>query len=408
MAARTTCRSCGSSDLVTFLRLGDLPLSDGFLSEQDLASEESRYPLDVVFCNKCTLVQILETIPPQTLFGEDYPYFSSFTDALLEHSRRNVEALIERKQLDESSLVIELASNDGYLLKYYVQRGIPVLGIDPASGPARAAEERGVSTLNTFFTLDLARQLRDEGRRADVLHANNVLAHVEDTNGFVEGIREVLAPDGLAVIEVPYLRDLIDHCEFDTIYHEHLCYFSVSALCQLFRRHGLHLNQLERLSIHGGSLRLFVEPTERVESSVRELLDEERAAGLTDAGYYRDFSYRVDAIRSELREMVTGLKRQGARVAAYGAAAKGTILLNCTGIGAETLDWVADRNTHKQGRYVPGVRVPIVDPARLLEDMPDYVLLLPWNFRDEILEQQAEYRRRGGKFIVPIPAPEIV
>lgn len=408
MATRTTCRSCDASELVTFLQLGDLPLSDGFLTEADLAREEDRYPLDVVFCRKCTLVQILETVPPQTLFGDDYPYFSSFTDALLEHSRRNVEGLIERKGLDDGSLVVELASNDGYLLQYYVQRGIPVLGIDPAPGPAHAAEERGVPTLNTFFTVELARQLRADGRRADVLHANNVLAHVEDTNGFVEGIREVLAPDGLAVIEVPYVRDLIDHCEFDTIYHEHLCYFSVHALCALFRRHSLHLNEVERLAIHGGSLRLFVEPVERTGESVRTLLEEERGAGLTEAGYYRDFSARVDGIREELRSLVAGLKQQGARMAAYGAAAKGTILLNSTGIDAGTLEWVADRNTHKQGLYVPGVRIPIVDPSRLLEEQPDYVLLLPWNFRDEILEQQAEYRRRGGKFIIPVPEPEIV
>ena len=229
-----------------------------------------------------------------------------------------------------------------------------------------------------------------------------------DTNGFVEGIRELLRPDGVAVIEVPYVRDLIDHCEFDTIYHEHLCYFSATALFHLFRRNSLHLNEIERLPIHGGSLRLFVEPSETIGDSVRDLLEAERAAGVTDVGYYRDFSLRVRGVREDLRRMLSSLKRQGSRVAAYGAAAKGTILLNYSGIGSETLDWVADRNVHKQGLFVPGVHVPIVGPERVLEDMPDYVMLLPWNFKDEILEQQSEYRRRGGRFIIPIPAPEIV
>ena len=260
MPTRTTCRSCDGSDLHVFLRLGDMPLSDGLLRDLSAVASEVRYPLDVAFCAECSLVQILETVDPEELFKGDYPYFSSFTDTLLEHSRKNVEALIAARQLGPDSLVVELASNDGYLLQYYAAAGIPVLGIDPAVGPVEAARKRGIPSLCEFFDSAFATSLREEGKRAHVLHANNVLAHVPDTNDFVKGIGILLADDGAAVIEVPYVKDLIDHCEFDTIYHEHLCYFSVSALDALFRRHGLSLNRVERLSIHGGSLRLFVEP----------------------------------------------------------------------------------------------------------------------------------------------------
>ena len=402
------CRSCGGQDLSVFLALGDMPLSDGFLASEDLGQQEPRYPLDVAFCPDCALVQILETVPPERLFGDDYPYFSSFTDALLEHSAANVAARIEDRRLDGESLVVELASNDGYLLQYYRARGIPVLGIDPAPGPVAAARARGVDTLQAFFGRDLAARLAGEGRQADVIHANNVLAHVADTNGFVAGIGTLLKEDGVAVIEVPYVRELIDHGEFDTIYHEHLCYFSVTALTRLFERHGLSLNRVEPLAIHGGSLRLFVGRRAQRDRSVADYLQSEQAAGVDRVEYYAGFSARVARIRSDLLALLGRLKREGARVAGYGAAAKGTILLNFTGVGGEVLDFVADRNVHKQGRYVPGVRLPIVSPARILEAQPDYLLILPWNFKEEIMAQQAEYRRRGGRFIVPVPEPAIV
>jgi SAM-dependent methyltransferase len=402
------CRSCRGTDLSVFLSLGDLPLSDGLLAADDLERKEPRYPLDVAFCPDCTLVQILETVPPEQLFGADYPYFSSFTDALLEHSAANVQARIAEQQLDGSSLVVELASNDGYLLQYYQARGIPVLGIDPAPGPVAAARKRGIETLQAFFGRDLAARLAADGRRADVIHANNVLAHVADTNGFVAGIGVLLKEDGVAVIEAPYVKELIDHGEFDTIYHEHLCYFSVTALAQLFRRHGLSLNRVEPLEIHGGSLRLFVGRRSQADRSVGEYLQAEQASGMDRLEYYSDFSSRVERIRSDLLALLERLRRGGARIAGYGAAAKGTILLNFSGIGPEVLGFVADRNVHKQGRYIPGVRLPIAPPARILEDQPDYLLILPWNFKEEIMEQQSEYRRRGGRFIVPVPQPVIL
>jgi len=402
------CRSCGGQDLSVFLSLGDMPLSDGLLASEDPRPGEPRYPLDVAFCASCALVQILETVPPEQLFGADYPYFSSFTDALLEHSQANVAARIAERRLDGNSLVIELASNDGYLLQFYRARGIPVLGIDPAPGPVAAARARGIDSLQAFFGRDLAMRLAAEGRRADVIHANNVLAHVADTAGFVQGIGILLKDEGVAVIEAPYVKELIDHGEFDTIYHEHLCYFSVTALARLFQRHGLSLNRVEPLTIHGGSLRLFVGKRARADRSVAEHLRAERASGLDRLEYYADFSARVARIRDDLAALLGKLRSGGARIAGYGAAAKGTILLNFVGIGREVLDWVADRNVHKQGRYIPGVRLPIVSPARILQEQPDYLLILPWNFKQEIMEQQAEYRRKGGRFIVPVPQPVVV
>jgi SAM-dependent methyltransferase len=402
------CRSCGKSGLELFLDLGDKPPSDRILTQEMLKKPEQFYPLEVAFCSECSLVQILETLPPEELFTNGYEYYSSFIPSLLTHSKENVNELIESQKLDNTSLIIELASNDGYLLKNYVEKGIPVLGIDPAPGQAQAAEEIGVPTLNTFFSKELAHQLRNDGKIADVVHANNVLAHVADTNGFVEGIRTILKSEGTAVVEVPYVKELADKCEFDTIYHEHLCYFSLSALDHLFRRHSLFINKVKQIPIHGGSLRLYVEHREQVGESVRKLLDGEVVEKMDKIDYYQNFAKRVQKLKSDLSKLLNLLKAEGNRIAAYGAAAKGTMMTTYVDIGTELIDFVVDRNTHKHGKYMPGKHLPIYPVEKLMQEMPDYVLILAWNFAEEIMEQQQEYKQKGGKFIVPIPEPKII
>jgi SAM-dependent methyltransferase len=340
-------------------------------------------------------------VPPEILF-RDYLYFSSFSDEMLAHARKIADQLIASRKLGAGSLVMEIASNDGYLLQYFKAAGVPVLGIEPATNIARVAEERGIRTLNEFFSDGLARKLRTDGTRADVIIGNNVLAHVADLNGFIRGVGALLKDDGIAQFEVPYVKDLIDRTEFDTIYHEHLCYFSLTALSRLANRHGLHVVGAERIPIHGGSLRVQFAR----QPSGGEIPAEESA--VTRPEYYRDFADRVEKLGGKLHALLADLKRQGKRIAAYGAAAKGSTLLNFFQIGRETLDFVVDRSTYKQGRHMPGVHVPILAPDELLCRQPDYTLLLTWNFADEILEQQAEYRRRGGKFIIPIPEPKVV
>jgi SAM-dependent methyltransferase len=404
---KTKCRVCSSSDIELILSLGTTPLADGLRRQEQLQEAEPSFPLNVAFCPSCSLVQLLETVPPEVLFCQDYPYYSSFSPALLKHSRENALDLIDRRQLHSGSLVVELASNDGYLLKNFVEKGIPVLGIDPADGPARKAQESGVPTVCTFFNQPLAAEVAEKGK-ADVIIANNVLAHVADTHDFVEGIRTLLKDDGVAVIEMPYVKELVRHCEFDTIYHEHLCYFSLKALDRLFRMHSLFVNDVRQLPIHGGSLRIYVQKTEDVSGAVREMLKTETEEGLDRREYYRDFAARVENIRTSLRSLLSDLKGKGATIAAYGAAAKGSTLINYSGIGKELVDFVVDRNTHKQGLYMPGQHIPITGTDALLERKPDYVLMLAWNFADEILEQQKQYRQAGGRFIIPVPAPRIV
>jgi C-methyltransferase-like protein/putative zinc binding protein/methyltransferase family protein len=408
------CRSCSAAELISIIDLGRTPLANALLAPEQVAEPEASYPLELVFCPACALVQITETVPPEKLFRE-YFYLSSFSDTMLRHAESVVSQLIPARSLDADSLVMEVASNDGYLLQYYKQAGIPVLGIEPATNVARIAEhERGIPTVCDFFGAALAAQLKQQGRRADVIHANNVLAHVADLNGFVRGLELLLHDHGIAVIEVPYVKEMIDHCEFDTIYHEHLCYFSLTTLDRLFRRHGLVIQDVERLSIHGGTIRILAgkagvaDASDGVQPVVHCLLEEEAAWGVDDAEFYRGFGEQVATLGRDLLSLLRELKAEGKRIAVYGASAKGSTLLNYFGIGRELLDYVVDRSTVKQGHYTPGTHLRIYGPEQLLEAMPDYVLLLTWNFADEILREQAEYRRRGGRFIIPIPKVRVV
>jgi SAM-dependent methyltransferase len=408
------CRSCGGDDLQPILSLGLMPAANQLRRADQLDAPEPRYPLDLVFCPACSLVQITESIPPEELFRE-YVYFSSYSETMLASCEALSGRLTRERGLDGRHLVVDIASNDGYLLQFYQHLGVPVLGIEPARNVARVATERGIPTIEEFFGTDLAATLIAQGRRADVIHANNVLAHVPDLNGVVRAMATLLRDDGVAVIETPYVRDLVERAEFDTIYHEHLCYYSLTTLDALFRRHGLVIQDVEHLAIHGGSLRLFAghagragQPSPAPSRAVRALLDDEHERGLDRVDYYQHLAARAATIKQGLRDLLVDLTGRGHRIAAYGAAAKGATLLNYCGLGPDVIEYVVDRSSHKQGLYMPGVRLPIGPPALLAERPPDYLLILAWNLADEIMRQQAAFRAAGGRFILPIPEVRII
>ena len=403
------CLGCAAALGEPFLDLGAQPLANALLRPEDAARPEPRLPLAVAYCARCHLVQLTETAPPETLFG-DYVYFSSYSESFLAHARAMAETLVSRFELGPGRRLLEIASNDGYLLRFVQERGVPVLGVEPARNVAEVARARGIPTLARFFGPDTVDEIVRDFGRAHVIVGNNVLAHVPGINAFLEAVAACLTPDGAAVFEFPYLGELLARTAFDTIYHEHVFYYSLAAVARLAGRAGLEVFDVERQAVHGGSLRVFLQRAgaRPIAAAVGRLAGEETAAGLTSAARYAGFSAEVRRVCVELPALLRRLRAEGRRLAAYGAPAKGTVLLNACGIGTDLLEFTVDRSPHKQGRLMPGVRLPIRPAEDLVKAMPDVTLLLAWNLADEIVAQQGEYLRRGGRFLIPIPAPRLL
>ena len=408
MTTSRLCRFCDAPLSEVVVDLGSSPLANSYLTEERLQAAEKRYPLTVYRCTSCLLAQLPMFETPAEIFS-DYAYFSSFSTSWLDHCRRYTDDMIERFELEPRHRIMEVASNDGYLLRFFVERGFPVLGIEPAANVAEAAEEVGVPTQVDFFGTEVARKLVAEGITADLLIGNNVLAHVPDLNDFVQGLATLLSPDGVLTLELPHLVSLISGNQFDTIYHEHFSYFSMLAVDRIFAAHGLRIFDVEKLPTHGGSLRILAAHGGQREVSPRAtaLLDEERKLGLEHADYYRGFGEQVRETKRRLLEFLIEVKRAGQSVVGYGAPAKGNTLLNYCGIGTDFIDYTVDRSPHKQGHYLPGTRIPVHSPDRIRETRPDFVFILPWNLRDEIAEQMRDIRNWGGRFVVAIPELEV-
>ena len=400
------CRFCSASLRQTFVDLGMSPLCETYPSAADLNRGEVYYPLHTYVCDHCFLVQLEEYESHENIFS-DYPYFSSYSDSWLKHCENYCDRVMERLGLSEQSFVVEVASNDGYLLQYFVQRNVPVLGVEPATNVARVAAEKGVPTLVRFFGAELANELAAEGRCADLLIGNNVLAQVPDLNDFVEGLRILLKPKGVLTLEFPHLLRLIERNEFDTIYHEHFSYFSMLTTVRVLKAHGLKPFDVEELSTHGGSLRVYAcheeDHTHHVEPSVSALIIEEKSAGLDSPEGYRSFVRRVRDTKLALVDFLLAAAREGKSVVGYGAPGKSATLLHYCGIGKDLIEYTVDRNRYKQGRFLPGSHIPIYHPDRIRQSKPDYVLILPWNLKDEIMQQLQFIREWGGRFVVPIP-----
>ncbi len=404
------CRACGAPVRETLVDLGMSPLCESYIPAKDVDRMEPFYPLHVYVCDRCFLAQLQEYVSAEEIFTE-YAYFSSYSDSWLKHAEDYTAMTIARFGLGAKSRVVELASNDGYLLQYFVRAGIPVLGVEPAVNVAKIAEERGVKTLVAFFGPETARQMVKDGWAADLMAGNNVLAQVPDLNGFVEGIQIALGKHGVVTLEFPHIVRMIEENQFDTIYHEHFSYFSLSTVAALFDRHRLTVFDVEELPTHGGSLRVYARHAEDaskpVGPRVTELLEREKRLGVLTLGYYRTYAERVKETKRKLLEFLIEAKRSGKRVVGYGAPGKGNTLLNYCGIRTDFVDFTVDRNPYKQGRFLPGTHIPIYSPEKLDEARPDYVLILPWNLKDEIVKQLSGIRAWGGQFVVPIPTLEV-
>jgi len=405
------CRFCAAPLTEVFLDLGSAPPSNAFLSLDALSEPEIHYPLKLYTCSSCFLVQVDEVRSHSKLFAPDYVYFSSFSHSWLAHAERFVDQAIPRLGLDRENLVMEIASNDGYLLQYVAARGIPCVGIEPTAGTANAAREKGIETIERFFGRAFASEFVRDRRGADLIVANNVLAHVPDLNDFVAGLALALAPGGTITVEFPHLLELVAQRQFDTVYHEHFSYFSLRTVRKVFAAHGLRVWDVERLTTHGGSLRLWAahEDSRREETpAIATLLASETEAGMGGLAYYRGFQAQADAVKNGLLEFLLAQQTGGRKVAAYGAAAKGNTLLNYAGVRPDLLPYVVDASPHKQGKYLPGVRIPVVTEARLREHQPAFVIILPWNLKQEIIQQLAYIRDWGGKFVTTVPRVEIL
>lgn len=404
------CRFCGNSLRRRFVDLGVSPLANSYLMRAQLDEMEPFYPLRAYVCTACYLVQLPEVQSPDAIFT-DYAYFSSYSDTLLEHCRVYAEQVVKRLGLDGGSRVVEVASNDGYLLRYFKAQGIPVLGVEPAANVARAAEKIGIPTRVEFFGTQTAERMRRADQQADLIVGNNVLAHVPDLNDFVRGFRVLLKPGGVATLEFPHLVRLIEGNQFDTVYHEHYSYFTFSTVNKVFAHHGLKLFDVDEIPVHGGSLRIYGchahDRSKAVEGRVDNLLQREKQAGVNDLRYYERYAERVRRSKREILEFMVRAKNEGKRVAGYGAPAKANTLLNYCGLGTDFIDYTVDRNPHKQGRYLPGTHIPIHDPSKVEETRPDYLVVLPWNIKEEIMEKMSHVRAWGGKFVVLIPSVEI-